>query len=98
METLRMIFELSDLDLTHLVKGAVFFFVLLTSINAFWRSKVICIITLVLFILSLMSWKEGGDYCRMVRAIVFNFSSFVGVLLGYVVGDIFRGKTDNKEE
>ena len=98
METLRMIFELSDLDLTDLVKVSVVFFVLFTLINAFWRSKIICFVMLALFILSLLSWKEGGDYCRMVRAIVFNFSSFVGVLLGYVVGDIFRGKIDNKEE
>lgn len=98
METLRMIFELSDLNLTHLVKGAVIFFVMFTLINAFWRSRTICIIMLVWFILYLLSWKEGGDYCEMVRVIVFTFSIFVGSLMGYVVGDIFRGKPGNKEE
>lgn len=98
METLRMIFELSDLDLTGLVKGAVIFFVFFTLVNAVARSRAICIIMLVWFILSLMSWKEGGDYCEMVRVIVFTFSFFVGSLMGYVVGDIFRGKPGNKEE
>ena len=93
-----MIFELSDLDLTHLVKGSVTSFVLFTLINAFCRSKMICFVMLAMSILCLLSWKEGGDYCRMVRTIVFNFSSFVGSLLGYVVGDIFRGKPGNKEE
>ena len=98
METLRMIFELSDLDLTHLVKGSVTSFVVFTLINAVLRSKMICISTLGLFILYLLSWKEGGDYCRMVRTIVSTFSYFVGSLVGYVVGDIFRGKPGNKEE
>ncbi|MDO5471536.1 MAG: hypothetical protein Q4F38_09575 [Akkermansia sp.] len=98
METLRMIFELSDLNLTHLVKVSVIFFVMFTLINAVLRSRTICIITLVLFLLYLLSWKEGGDYCGMVRGIVFTFSYFVGSLVGYVVGDIFRGKSGNEEE
>lgn len=95
METLRMIFELSDLDLTNLVKVSVIFFVLFTLTNAVLRSKSLCFVMLVLSILFLSAWKDGGDYSRMVFA---HFSGFVGSLMGYVVGDIFRGKPGNKEE
>ncbi|MBR2314426.1 MAG: hypothetical protein IKA55_06180 [Akkermansia sp.] len=98
METLRLIYQLSDLDFNELLRTALIFMVATTIINAFGRSKTLVFLTLITFILMLTTWKEGADYCSLVRRITLHFSMLFGFLLGYVTGDLFRRSPSHEEE
>ena len=98
METLRIIYQLSDLNFDLLVKHALVMILIFTIINAFCRSKMLVFLTLITFILMLTTWKEGADYCSLVRRITLQFSMLFGSLLGYVTGDLFRRSPSQEEE